>query len=161
MPAGWTYSGDPSSSQRDELRFLVQDVDEKVPLLLDLECDYLIATWYPRYGSLGMVAAAAATAISRKFAGLVSIEADGVSVDVSDLSKNYAEMAISLRYEAERAEPGGEVDISDLMTNMSPDLSIKPLVFALSMHDSLWAGQQDYGPPDSLLVFDDGGWWPY
>lgn len=142
----WTYSGDPASSQRDELRFMVQDTDSNVPLLTDEEINYLLGAWFERYGNMQMVAAVAAASIGRKFAGIVSITADGVSVNVSDVSRAYTEMAAELRWEAERADIGGEIDLTDVMINVEPDFGIKPLIFALSMHDNIEAGQQDYGP---------------
>lgn len=38
----WTYSGNPAASPRDELRFLLDDVNHEKPLLSDGECDYLL-----------------------------------------------------------------------------------------------------------------------
>ena len=41
----WTYSGNPGSSTRDEVRFLIQDTDTNDQLLSDEELDYLIAAY--------------------------------------------------------------------------------------------------------------------
>jgi hypothetical protein len=128
----WTYSGDPATSDRDELRFIVQDTRVELPLLLDEELDYLIAEWMSRYDSITYVAAIAAQIISRKFAGIVTVSADGVSVNTSELSARYKEMAAGLRDEYKAAQVGAEVDI-------------KPLHFALNLHDNPEAGMQDYG----------------
>ena len=38
----WTYSGDPSSSELDECRFLISDTDEASPILQDEEIRYII-----------------------------------------------------------------------------------------------------------------------
>ena len=38
----WTYSGDPSSSELDECRFLISDTDEASPILQDEEIKYII-----------------------------------------------------------------------------------------------------------------------
>ena len=38
----WSYSGDPSSSQLDECRFLIGDTDEASPILQDEEIKYII-----------------------------------------------------------------------------------------------------------------------
>ncbi len=38
----WSYSGDPSASQRDELRFKIGDTDPTNPELQDEELDYII-----------------------------------------------------------------------------------------------------------------------
>ena len=57
----WSYSGDPASTERDAVRFWVQDTDSAVPLLSDQEIDYLLGMWMPQYGSVIFTAATAAT----------------------------------------------------------------------------------------------------
>jgi uncharacterized protein (DUF39 family) len=141
----WTYSGDPTSSDRDELRFLVQDTDSDLPLLQDEELDYLISRWMPRYDSLIYVGAVAAAIISRKFAGVVNVSADGVSVNVADVSDRYATIAAALRAEYKEAQESGEVDISKIMYGATLEPDIAPLVFGIALHDNIEAGQQSYG----------------
>jgi len=41
----WTYSGNPASSTRDEVRFLIQDTDTNDQLLSNEELDYLITSY--------------------------------------------------------------------------------------------------------------------
>lgn len=41
----FTYSGNPGSSTRDLVRFLITDTDATDPYFQDAELDYLIATW--------------------------------------------------------------------------------------------------------------------
>lgn len=43
----WTYSGNPASSARDALRFLIGDTNSAEPIMQDEELDYLIT----EYGS--------------------------------------------------------------------------------------------------------------
>lgn len=38
----WTYSGDPSTSEIDELRFILADIDKASPIFQDEELQYLI-----------------------------------------------------------------------------------------------------------------------
>lgn len=45
----WSYSGDPASSSRDLVRFLLLDTVEADPLLSNEEIDYLVATWVDPY----------------------------------------------------------------------------------------------------------------
>lgn len=141
----WTYSGDPSSSEMDELRFLIQDTDSDLKLLYDAELEYLLARWMPSYGSVTYVASVAAQVISRKFAGVVTISADGVTANVADLSQRYAGLATQLRQEYAAGSIGGVVDISNLMFGSELDAGIKPLMFGVGLHDNPEAGQQDYG----------------
>lgn len=41
----WTYSGNPASSARDALRFLISDTIDSAPIMQDEELDYLIAEY--------------------------------------------------------------------------------------------------------------------
>jgi hypothetical protein len=41
--SGWSYSGDPSLSKKDEVRFLVGDTNPADPMLSDTEINYLVA----------------------------------------------------------------------------------------------------------------------
>lgn len=41
----WSYSGDPTSSEKDALRFLVGDTDIKRPVMQDEEILYLVDTY--------------------------------------------------------------------------------------------------------------------
>lgn len=41
----FTYSGDPSSSELDEARFLIGDTDESSPIMQDEEIQYIIDTY--------------------------------------------------------------------------------------------------------------------
>jgi hypothetical protein len=149
-PPDWSYSGDPASSDKDEVRFLLQDVDPQVPLLTDTEINYLIAEWTPRFGSNTMVASVAAAIISRKFAGVARVDADGVSVDTSSLSKTYAGVAVQLKQEYEEgADVEADIDLSSIQIPTSFDASVAPLNFSVGMHDNPYAGQQAYG-----------GWYP-
>ena len=74
----FTYSGNPSSTQRDSIRFLLNDTDATDVLLTDEEIAYLIAQWSDTYES----ARAGAEIIASKF----SRDADNISKTVGDLS---------------------------------------------------------------------------
>lgn len=150
----WSYSGDPSSGEIDELRFLIQDTDPNFRLLADHELQYLIDMWLQRYDSLAYVGSVAAAIISRKFAGIVNVSADGVSVNTADLAERYREMAENLRDEYRAGGVGATVNIDNVMIGMRHDPSIQPLVFGMRLHDNPAAGQQDYGgwAPDPFEV---------
>lgn len=147
----WSYSGDPSSSEVDTVRFYVQDTDESLQLLTDEEIQYLIDEWYTKYESYIYVAAVAAATITNKFTGQVSISADGVSVSVADLADRYRKLAEDLRstYKAEKA--GAELNLDNIMVGYEQDPRIKPLNFGIGMHDNPEAGQQAYG---GVLSYD-------
>lgn len=142
----WTYSGNPATSLRDTVRFLIQDTEETLQLQSDEELDFLIQVWMPKYESYYLVASKAATVISHKFAGVMNISADGVSVNTADLSDRYAKMASKLRVEHQEAGvTGGVLDLANLMSDSRLDYGIKPLSFGIGQFDNPAAGQQDYG----------------
>src|SRR5688500_12229196 len=94
----WSYSGDPSSSSLDEVRFLLGDIDSTYPLLSDEEITYLLQERTSRGA-----AADAASALAARYAREVSFSADGVSVQVEQLQEKYEKLATSLRYEDRRS----------------------------------------------------------
>ena len=143
--ATYTYSGDPAASDLDQVRFTLQDTDPAFWLLSNEEIGWLIETWKPRYDSLTYVAAVAAATISRKFVGVVSVSADGVSVNTADLTQRYRDLALQLRQEHKDAQVGGEIDLSNIMVGHTWDPSIRPLRFGVGLHDNPEAGLQDYG----------------
>lgn len=142
----WTYSGNPSTSIRDQVRYLIQDTDSTLQLQSDEELDFLIRLWMPKYDSVHLVASKAAAVISRKFAGVLTISADGVSVNTADLSQRYHDMSVRLRTEHQEAGvTGGVLDLANLMSDSRLDHGIKPLSFGVGQFDNPSAGQQDYG----------------
>lgn len=152
----WSYSGDPGASDKDEVRFLIQDVDTGLQLLSDEEIQFLLDRWLNRYDSVTYVAAVAAATVSRKFVGVLTISADGVTVNAADLVDRYKALAVQLRSEYIASQVGGQIDLSNIMVGQGHDYSIKPLSFAIGLHDNPEAGAQDYGGwlPDP---FEDAG----
>lgn len=145
------YSGDPSTSPLDEVRFLLQDTDETKPLLQDEEINYAIARLGHTYGGDGLMAAAyCADVIAGKYAGEVSISADGVSVSAGEVQQKYQQLAISLRATYKNlAGTGGDVFAGGLRGQMA---------FGLGLHDNLRAGQQDYAPVEREFYPDNQDW---
>ena len=141
----WTYAGVPSASPLAELRFIIQDTDTALQLLQDEELQYLIDTWMERFDSITYVGSVAAGVIARKFTGIVSVSADGVSVSTADLASRYRDMAAALREEYKASQVGGLVDIANIMVGSTPDPSIRPLRFGVGLHDNPEAGSQDFG----------------
>lgn len=66
---GWTYDADISDDRKDEVRFLVGDTDESVPLVQDEEIEYVLTQFPPADGKPAWLAAAhVCDAIAAKFA---------------------------------------------------------------------------------------------
>lgn len=62
----WSYSGNPSSSDRDAVRFLVQDVDTASQLVQNEEIDYLLTARGSVLAAAIAVASAIAAQLSRE-----------------------------------------------------------------------------------------------
>jgi len=91
----WSYSGDPSSSDRDRVRFLVGDTDALEPQIQNEEIDHLLA----QGGGAELAAVHAAEALAAKYARRVSGSAGGISRSSSDLVEHYMTLARRLRAE--------------------------------------------------------------
>jgi hypothetical protein len=87
----FTYSNDPSTSTRNKVRFLINDVDSADPLFNDAELDYLIAEWVDVYETCR---AACETLVAR-FSRL----ADSTSKSVGDISVSESYTAKSKQYQ--------------------------------------------------------------
>jgi hypothetical protein len=141
----WTYSGNPADSQKDEVRFWVQDVIQDRQLLSDQEIDYLIDRWYDSIGSIIYVSSVAAEVIAAKCASEVAVSADGVSVNLSELQSKYIQLAARLREQA-KLQMDGDIDLpDDAMYDPSFDYALEPLVFGLGFMDNWEVGRSDYG----------------
>jgi hypothetical protein len=99
-----SYSGDPSASGIDAIRFWVQDTGAP-ELLTDDELEYLVAFsgLDPEVSPID-IAAIAAERIAAKYAGYVTISADGVSYSGEGLQQKYNQLAVSLRKQAARTQ---------------------------------------------------------
>jgi hypothetical protein len=140
----WSYSGDPSSSDLDQVRLYVQDTDEARQLLTDEEITFLLAQWAPAYNSPLYVSAVCAEIIASKFIGEVNVSADGVNVDQGSLFDRYNQLAGSLRDQYHALYNQTAPSLEDL-TSLVPDFTIPPLSFGIGFQDNIWAGNQEWG----------------
>ncbi len=93
----WSYSGDPSSSDRDAVRFEIQDTDQATPLVSDEEIAYALA----EEGSVAGAAARCCEALARRFGSMVDVSitsaGDSVKRSYSSMARTYTDLARSLR----------------------------------------------------------------
>lgn len=156
----FSYSGDPATSDLDEVRLLVHDVDEAAPLLSDEEVTWVLARQSTVYDEPLMAAAICAEIIAARYAGEISITADGVSISGDQLQTKWAALAASLRatYKA-LAAAGGAPYAGGVERGERRQRGVRPLAFGKAMHDNTRAGAQDYGERGSIPEWpgDDGG----
>jgi len=98
---GWTYSGRPDSSTKDEVRFLVGDVYLDNQIVSDEEIGYSLSV----HSIVQKAAAMVCRAIAARFSSKVSMSAAGVSKSCSDLSKAYEQRAKELESSAQGIVP--------------------------------------------------------
>lgn len=89
----WTYSGDPSSSSLDELRFKIGDTDIKDPELQDEELNYVISNVTSGGGYSALKASMVALrAILAKYKTLIDEKVGDVDVKWSQRYKRVKEL---------------------------------------------------------------------
>lgn len=82
---GFTYSGDPSQSAKDQVRFYIGDTEEHDPLLQDGEIEFVLA----QYNNVTINASIKCTeTIMAKWARQVNEQVGQVRIDFSDRIKN-------------------------------------------------------------------------
>ena len=89
----WNYSGDPSVSSKDAVRFLVGDTNPDEPLVQDEEIVYMLALETDPKGA----AAAICEALSAKFATAVDMRLGDYSISMSQKAESFAARARQLR----------------------------------------------------------------
>ena len=96
----WTYTADPSNSDRDAVRLAIGDTDTTDQQLQDSEIDYFLGI----FGTTGSgrvipAAARACDGLAAKYARQVDTTNQGLSVDASKRYAHYTALAQSLRRE--------------------------------------------------------------
>lgn len=117
----WTYSGDPSTSSRDELRFLIGDTDDSRHLLADEELDYLLAdmTGQSKY----LVAAFACDLVVAATAKAMTKTVGGLSLQYGERLNNYKDLADRLRKFARTSAIGAPVLSGGGTTYLGPAMT--------------------------------------
>lgn len=92
----WSYSGDPASSSKDKVRFLIGDTISADELLQDEEINAVIAD----QPNTTLAAAISAEAIAAKFSREATRTVGKTSISASEKAKAYLELARKLRLQS-------------------------------------------------------------
>ncbi len=92
----WTYSGDPASSDKDAVRFLILDTDTNRQLLSNEEINYLLAD---ENSHVLFAAARAAEQVSATFSKKAGVQVGDLKLDFGKTSAFYTSKAQELRRE--------------------------------------------------------------
>lgn len=161
----WSYSGDPTASPIDAVRFWCQDTDTDRQLLADEEIQYLINRATPIWDDPIATAALACDVICLKFAPeAISTSADGVTISGAELVTAYKTVGALLRQTyAEVAGAGAQPIAFGIAAFEAPDFSVSPPSFGVAMSDNFRAGWQNFGLsehyyPEPTEVPESGYW---
>jgi hypothetical protein len=141
----WSYSGDPSLSSRDKVRFLIGDTDDTDEQLQDEEIDAMLAD-----NSSEPYAAAIACAyvLAAKYSRRADRSVGDLSISYNQIGDSYRKLATQLKSQAATSSAGfkpyaGGISISDKEVDEEND-DLKRPNFKLGMHD--FATPQPDGP---------------
>lgn len=140
----FTYSGDPTTSPRNAVRFLLNDTDSTSPLFTDEELTYLITEWGP---DVYEICRAGAETLSSKFSRMAdqttkSVGDISVTLSYRTKSKEYQDLAISFLNRRMRKSPPSPWANSDALKN-SIDRTVT------DYNTEFWVGQMDN--PNNIL----------
>lgn len=90
----WTYAGNPDSSDKDEVRFLIGDTDSNEQLLTDGEINYLVG----KHSSVWGACAEACETIAAQYSKRADVElGGGLDSDLSQKVEHYTSLAKEFR----------------------------------------------------------------
>lgn len=92
----WSYSGDPSTSALDSVRFLIFDTDTAAQLLSNEEINYLLSQ---ESNNVYAASAHAAMQLSAKFGRRGSKSVGDLSIDYDQQATFYRDLSVALRRE--------------------------------------------------------------
>lgn len=150
----FTYSGDPSASPKDALRFLVGDTDTAEQFLSDEEIAWILleTSTDPATRNIYFAAAAAAEQIAGRFAREVDFSGDQATTSLGDLQDKFISLATILRTrgrEMAKQPPlpyAGGTSYTDIARHENDIDAVKPYI-GTGMHDNLLDGGMDLGVP--------------
>lgn len=130
----WNYSGDPSASTRDAVRFLIGDTDTNDQLLNDDEVTYFITT----HGTTNRAASEAARAVAAKYARLMDRSIGALSANFSAKYQQYLELArdLLLKEETEPVSPFISGYKKDQKETYMDDTNREPIFGRKGVHDN-------------------------
>lgn len=129
----WTYSGNPSSSNLDAVRFKIGDTSINDPLLQDEEINYLLSE---SGGSVIHAAILACEAVAAKFSRQADTSNLELRVTASQRAQAYLRLAEQLKLEASKLAGivvGGRSKTEQVAAAQNPD-AIQP-AFKRGLHD--------------------------
>lgn len=132
----WTYSGDPKSSKKDEVRFLIGDTDSSEQLATDEEIQYTLDT---NGNDMWVAGSYIADAIAFRFSRMADSEEIGpIKINYTKRVEFFTAKAKNLAakvYQFAQISPyAGGIDVADVLATDN-DTSLVSPNFTLGMND--------------------------
>ena len=139
----FSYSGNPSASQKDEVRFLLGDTVASKAMMTNNEINYLITS----EGGPVQAAIAGALQLAAKFSRQCDETVGKVSKDYSQRSKAYLALADRLKRKLAQSNSftpfGGGISVADKEARENDADRVKP-VFTKKLHNANIDYQRDF-----------------
>lgn len=153
MAFSWSYSGDPSSSNKDAVRFIVSDTNVNDQLVSDEEIAWAITT----YGTNALAAARIARSLAFKYASDTEKSIGDLKIKLSDRFKHYEALAQKLEDDATK---GVDLRPNFFVGGTSIDDKIAREQDADRPSPDFYRGQFSNGPNQDTSRRDDPKWYP-
>lgn len=138
-PGHWTYTGNPSSSNKDAVRFLCGDVDDGDMQVSDEEITFAVADEGNVYAAAAVICEHLSARWAREASRSINAGAGlSTSINLSERSKAYAQKAKDLRVRASTSAGmvyAGGISQSDKEANQD-DTNLVPPAFFRGMFDN-------------------------
>lgn len=137
----WEWSGDPSTSSKDAIRFLIDDIDEANQKMSDEGLLWLLSQESDVY----LAAALACDTLAARYrAHVQSKSVGGLSISYGDLAGQYADQAAALRARAAEMSaipvPISTAQSVDGKDQRASNLDLNLTPFKLDMHENHGTG---------------------
>ena len=127
---------DPSSGDRDKVRFLVQDTDSSDAHLQDAEITYLVSVWGNVYAAAAYAAEAIAAKYSHKTNYSRSIGDLSISESYAESATQFRELARTIRtQELDLFPPTTKINASAIIATADKLVTTYKTDFYTGMHD--------------------------
>ena len=127
----WTYGGDPTANDRDEVRFLIGDTDTADELISDEEIAYFTSN----YSDNILAAAYAAESLAAKFTRKADMAIGKLRIGASKQAENFNALAANLFDRARAGISVGGLTISGKEDLREDSDAVQPS-FRRGIHDN-------------------------
>lgn len=130
----WSYSGDPSNSDKDHVRYLIGATDEDDQLVMDEEIEQSLAS---NANDVTEAAVEVCYAIAAQFSRQADMEVGDYSEDLSQKASNYRQLAKDLKQQKsdEALSPAAGSISQSKKDNQESDSDRTEPTFKRDMHD--------------------------